>query len=138
MYLELTEEQKIIQETARSFADAELAPVAAMLDRGGDRQIYLDNLKKLAELGFMGLNIKEEYGGAEAGVVAFSVMMTEIARACAATAVTVTVNNMVSEVIQAVGSESQKKRYITKIGSGEYLAGAFGLTEPGQGLIRQA
>lgn len=133
MYLELTEEQKIIQETARSFAEAELAPVAAMLDRGGDRRIYLDNLKKLAELGFMGLNIKEEYGGAEAGVVAFSVMMTEIARACAATAVTVTVNNMVSEVIQAVGSESQKKRYITKIGSGKYLAGAFGLTEPGAG-----
>ena len=60
MYLELTEEQKIIQETARNFAVAELAPVAAMLDRGGDRQIYLDNLKKLAELGFMGLNIKEE------------------------------------------------------------------------------
>lgn len=133
MYLELTEEQKMIQETARNFAVAELAPVAAMLDRGGDRQIYLDNLKKLAVLGFMGLNIKEEYGGAEAGVVAFSVMMTEIARACAATAVTVTVNNMVSEVIQAIGTEAQKKRYITKIGSGEYLAGAFGLTETGAG-----
>ncbi|TWJ33432.1 acyl-CoA dehydrogenase family protein [Geobacter argillaceus] len=133
MYLELTEEQKIIQETARNFAAAELEPVAAQLDRGGDRQIYLDNLKKLAELGFMGLNVKEEYGGAEAGVVAFSVMMTEIARACAATAVTVTVNNMVSEVIQAIGTEEQKKRYIPKIGSGEYLAGAFGLTEPGAG-----
>lgn len=133
MYLELTEEQKIIQETARNFAAAELEPVAAMLDRGGDRQVYLDNLKKLAELGFMGLNIKEEYGGAEAGVVAFSVMMTEIGRACAATAVTVTVNNMVSEVIQAIGTEEQKKRYISKIGSGEYLAGAFGLTEPGAG-----
>ena len=133
MYLELTEEQKIIQETARNFAAAELAPVAAMLDQGGDRQIYLDNLKKLAELGFMGLNLKEEYGGAEAGVVAFSVMMTEIARACAATAVTVTVNNMVSEVIQAIGTEEQKKRYITKIGSGAYLAGAFGLTETGAG-----
>jgi alkylation response protein AidB-like acyl-CoA dehydrogenase len=133
MYLDLTEEQKIIQETARNFAAAELEPVAAMLDRGGDRQIYLDNLKKLGELGFMGLNIKEEYGGAEAGVVAFSVMMTEIARACAATAVTVTVNNMVSEVIQAIGTEEQKVKYISKIGSGEYLAGAFGLTETGAG-----
>lgn len=133
MYLDLTEEQKIIQETARNFAAAELEPVAAGLDRGEDHQVYLDNLKKLAELGFMGLNIKEEYGGAEAGVVAFSVMMTEIARACAATAVTVTVNNMVSEVIQAIGTEEQKKRYIPKIGSGEYLAGAFGLTEPGAG-----
>ena len=60
-------------------------------------------------------------------------MMTEIARGCAATAVTVTVNNMVCEAIQAIGTEAQKKRYITKIGSGEYPAGAFGLTETGAG-----
>lgn len=133
MYMDLTEEQRIIQETARNFAASELEPVAAILDRGEDPQVYLDNLKKLGELGFMGLNIKEVYGGAEAGVVAFSVMMTEIARACAATAVTVTVNNMVSEVIQAIGTEEQKKKYISKIGSGEYLAGAFGLTETGAG-----
>ena len=65
---------------------------------------FYDNLKKLAELGFMGLNVKDQYGGTEAGVIAFSVAMTEIARACAATAVTVSVNNMVNEVIQALGS----------------------------------
>ena len=133
MYLDLTEEQKMIQETAREFAIAELEPVAADLDRGGDRQVFYDNLKKLAELGFMGLNVKEEYGGAEAGVVAFSVALTEIARVCASTAVTVSVNTMVCEVIQAVGSEEQKQNYIPKIGSGEYLAGGFGLTETGAG-----
>lgn len=133
MYLDLTEEQKIIQETARNFAKTELEPVAALLDQTDDRKIYLENLKKLAELGFMGLNIKEEYGGAEAGAVAFSIMMTEIARACAATAVTVTVNNMVCEVIQAIGSKEQKQKYIPKIGSGEYPAGAFGLTETSAG-----
>jgi alkylation response protein AidB-like acyl-CoA dehydrogenase len=81
----------------------------------------------------MGLNIKDEFGGTEAGSIAFSVAMTEIARACAATAVTVSVNNMVSEVIQALGSNEQKKRYISKICSGEYLAGAFALTEAGAG-----
>ena len=129
MIVELTEEQKLIQDTARDFAKAELEPMAAKLDQDKDRDILLKNLKKLAELGFMGLNIKEQYGGAEAGTIAFSVAMTEIARACASTAVTVSVNNMVCEVIQSVGSEEQKKQYIPKICSGEYAAGSFGLTE---------
>jgi butyryl-CoA dehydrogenase len=129
MFLELTEEQKLIQETARSFARAELEPVAAQLDQGADRAPLLANLKKLAELGFMGLNVREEYGGAGAGVIAFSVAMTEIARACASTAVTVSVNNMVCEVIQAIGSEEQKRAYIPRICSGEFVAGSFGLTE---------
>jgi alkylation response protein AidB-like acyl-CoA dehydrogenase len=143
MYLELTEEQKLIQETARDFAKAELEPVAVKLDQEKDRETLLKNLKKLAELGFMGLNIKEQYGGAEAGTVAFSVAMTEIARACASTAVTVSVNNMVCEVIQSVGSEEQKQAYIPKICSGEYAAGSFGLTEncagsDPSGMITQA
>lgn len=133
MFLELNEEQKLIQETAREFAKAELEPLAARLDREDDRPAFLANLKKLAELGFMGLNVSAEYGGSEAGVVAFSVAMTEIARACASTAVTVSVNNMVCEVIQAVGSAEQKKKYIPRICSGEYAAGAFALTETGAG-----
>jgi len=133
MVLDLNEEQRLIQETAREFATAELEPVAAALDGGDERQVYFDNLKKLAELGFMGLNVREEYGGSEAGVVAFSVAMTELARACASTAVTVSVNNMVCEVIQTVGSEEQRRKFIPKICSGEYAAGAFALTEPGAG-----
>jgi alkylation response protein AidB-like acyl-CoA dehydrogenase len=133
MNLDLTEEQKLIRDTAREFAQSELAPVAHQLDRGGDRQIFYANLKKLAELGFMGLNAREEYGGSAAGVIAFSVALTEIARACASTAVTLSVSNMVCEVIQAVGSPEQCQRYIGKICSGEYLAGAFALTETGAG-----
>ena len=133
MFLDLTEEQKLIQDTARDFAKAELEPVAAALDQSDDRAPLLANLKKLAELGFMGLNVKEQYGGTEAGVVAFSVAITEIARACASTAVTLSVNNMVCEVIQSVGNEEQKMKYIPKICSGEYAAGGFGLTEPGAG-----
>ncbi|HEY6008983.1 MAG TPA: acyl-CoA dehydrogenase family protein [Geobacteraceae bacterium] len=133
MYLELTEEQKLIQETAREFARTELEPVAAALDESDDRRPMLANLKKLAELGFMGLNVREEFGGAEAGSIAFSVAMTEIARACASTAVTVSVNNMVCEVIQAIGSEKQRRAYIPKICSGEFAAGSFALTETGAG-----
>ncbi len=143
MYLELNEEQKLIQETAREFAKAELEPVAAMLDQGDDRGPLLANLKKLAELGFMGLNVKECYGGSEAGVIPFSLAMTEIARACASTAVTVSVNNMVAEVIQAIGTEEQKRAYIPKICSGEFSAGSFALTETcagsdPSGMITQA
>lgn len=133
MNLDLNEEQKLIQQTAREFAAAELAPVAAQLDQGGEQQPFFDNLLKLAELGFMGLNVREEYGGTEAGVVAFSVALTEIARACASTAVTLSVNNMVCEVIQTVGNEEQCQQYIPRICSGEYLAGAFALTEVGAG-----
>jgi alkylation response protein AidB-like acyl-CoA dehydrogenase len=133
MYLELTGEQKLIQETARDFARAELEPIAARLDQEGDQEAFLANLKKLAGLGFMGINVREEYGGAQAGMVAFSVALTEIARACASTAVTVSVNNLVCDVLQAVGSEAQKKTYIPRICSGEFAAGSFALTEPGAG-----
>jgi alkylation response protein AidB-like acyl-CoA dehydrogenase len=129
MKLDLTEDQKMIQDTARNIAKSELEPVAAKLDETDDRPTFLKNLKKLAELGLMGINVKGEYGGSEAGVVAFSLAITEIARACASTAVTMSVNNMVCEVIQAIGSEEQKKTYIPKICSGEYPAGGFGLTE---------
>jgi len=129
MNLDLTEDQKMIQDTARNFAKSELEPVAAKMDEKEDRETFLKNLKKLAELGLMGINVKGDYGGSEAGVVAFSIAVTEIARACASTAVTMSVNNMVCEVIQAIGSEEQKLKYISKICSGEYYAGGFGLTE---------
>ena len=133
MDLELTEEQRIIQQTAREFAEKELAPVAAELDRGADRKIFLENLGKLAGLGFMGLSVRSEYGGAEAGSVALSVVITEIARACASTAVTVAVNNLVAELIQAAGSEEQKARHLHRICSGVYPAASLALTEPGAG-----
>ncbi len=129
MNFELTEEQKIIQDTAEKFAKRELEPVAADIDRTKNRDILKANLRKLAELGFMGLNVDPEYGGTGAGTVAFSLVMTELGRACASTTVTASVNNMVAEVIQAIGSEELKRKYIPPICNGEYYAGAFGLTE---------
>jgi alkylation response protein AidB-like acyl-CoA dehydrogenase len=133
MDFELTTEQEAIRDTVRRFARAELEPVAASLDRDGDRAVFLGNLKKLATLGMMGLTVSDELGGVGAGTVAFSVALTEIARACASTAVTVSVNNLVCEVIAAVGSEEQKRNYIPRICSGEYAAGSFALTEAGAG-----
>ncbi|RRJ85069.1 acyl-CoA dehydrogenase family protein [Aestuariirhabdus litorea] len=129
MDLSLNEDQTMIQEIARKFAQAELEPLAEQIDQQGNRVAFLNNLKQLAELGFMGLNIQGEYGGAEAGTLVFSLAITEIAKACASTAVTMSVTNMVAEVIQAVASEEQKRRYLPKLCSGEYAAGGFCLTE---------
>lgn len=129
MDMELTEEQKLIQQTARQFAETELEPLAAEHDQHGASPTFYANLRRLAELGFVGMGVGEQYGGAAAGAVALSVAITELGRACAATAVTVAVNNMVAEVIQALGTEEQRHTYLPRLCSGEFLAGAFALTE---------
>jgi alkylation response protein AidB-like acyl-CoA dehydrogenase len=81
----------------------------------------------------MGVNVPEAYGGAAAGVVAYSLAMQEVARACASTAVIMSVTNMVAEVITRFGSEEQRVRHVPKLCSGAYLAGSFALSEAGAG-----
>jgi alkylation response protein AidB-like acyl-CoA dehydrogenase len=131
MDLELSESQRMVQDTARDYAARVVAPVAAELDR--EKRFPADIIRGLADLGLLGVNIQSRYGGAEAGVVAYALAMTEIARACASTAVTMAVTNMVAEVIQAFGNDAQRERHLPKFTSGEYLTGAFGLSEPGVG-----
>jgi alkylation response protein AidB-like acyl-CoA dehydrogenase len=131
MDFDLTESQELIARTARDFAQRVIKPVAADLDR--DSTFPADILKGLAELGLMGVNVPAALGGAEAGAVAYSLAMTEIARACASTAVTMSVTNMVAEVISHFGTAAQKERYVPRLTSGEYLAGAFALSEPEAG-----
>ncbi|MFT6365284.1 MAG: alkylation response protein AidB-like acyl-CoA dehydrogenase [Candidatus Azotimanducaceae bacterium] len=137
MNLTPSEEQCAVVDMARKYAESELASVAARLDLGkneeADRTLFLKNLQGLAELGFMGMNVKAEYGGCEAGTVAFSLAVTEIAKACASTAVTMSVTNMVGEVIQTIASEEQKQAYLPRLCSGEYPAGGFCLSESGAG-----
>jgi hypothetical protein len=128
-----TPEQALIAETARRLAADRLAPHAATLDAGGGRADFLANLKLLAENGFMGLNVRADYGGTEAGTVAFALAIHELAQGCASTAVTTSVTNMVAEVIQAVGSEEQRRAYLPKLCDGTYPAGGFCLTETGAG-----
>jgi alkylation response protein AidB-like acyl-CoA dehydrogenase len=125
---ELTEEQQLIQQTARDFANRELAPKAQQRDREG---IFpTEELVRLAQLGLMGVNVPAEYGGAEAGVVAYSLAITELAKGCAATTVAVAVTNMVAEVICHYGNEAQRQKYVSRITSGEYSCAAFALSEP--------
>ena len=133
MEFKLNDEQKMIQETARSFAQKELEPVAAKLDKTKDSSIIIENVKKLAQLGFMGLCVPECYGGSQAGVVAYSLALTEIGKVCASTAVTMSVNNMVAELLVEFGTEEQKKKYVPKLVSGEHVAGSFCLTESSAG-----
>jgi alkylation response protein AidB-like acyl-CoA dehydrogenase len=131
MDLTLDETQSMIQKTAREYATRVIMPEAAAIDR--EERFPKAILKGLAELGLMAVNVPEELGGSAAGPVAYALAMQEVARACASTAVTMAVTNMVGEVIAAFGTDDQKKRYNPKLASGEYAAGAFALSEPGAG-----
>ncbi|MBI2395778.1 MAG: acyl-CoA dehydrogenase family protein [Deltaproteobacteria bacterium] len=123
--------QSLVQQTARDYAQKTILPQAAAIDR--DERFPADLLKGLADLGLMAVNVPAALGGAEAGVVAYSLAMTEIARTCASTAVTMAVTNMVGEVIARFGTKAQAERHCPKLADGTYAAGAFALSEPGAG-----
>ncbi len=125
------ETQKMVQAAARDYATRVIQPEAANIDK--EERFPREILKGLAELGLMAVNVPEELGGAGAGAGAFAQAMQEVARACASTAVTMAVTNMVGEVIATFGSDEQRRTYNPKLASGEYVAGAFGLSEPGAG-----
>jgi len=127
MEFHLTEEQKMVQDMAREFAEKELKPRAAEID--ATRLYPLAVLKAMAELGLMGMLVPAEYGGSEAGILSYSLAMTEIGKACASTAVTMSVTNMVAEVIHTFGNEAAQRAHIPKICDGQYAGGAFALTE---------
>jgi len=131
MDLELNETQQLIADSARDFAARVVAPRAAELDKTGT--FPTETVRGLAEQGLLGVNLASRWGGAEAGVVSYALAMTEIAKACASTAVTMAVTNMVGEVVQAFGSEAQREEHLPKLTGGEYLTGAFALSEPGAG-----
>lgn len=131
MDFSLNPTQSLVQQTARDFANRRLRPIAAELDRQG--RFPSELLVEMAGLGLMGVNIPGDLGGAEAGVVSYSLAMMEIASACASTAVSMAVTNMVGEVISAFGTSEQRSTHVPRLTSGEYVAGAFALSEPGAG-----
>jgi acyl-CoA dehydrogenase len=133
MEFAFSDEELMIRDAADTIAADRLAPLADRLDRGEGREAFLANLRLLAEQGFMALNVRPEFGGTGAGTVAFALAIEALARGCASTAVTTSVTNMVGEVIQAVGNETQKKTYLPRLADGTYPAGAFCLTESGAG-----
>jgi butyryl-CoA dehydrogenase len=130
MDLELNEEQQMIRKMARDFAQNELAPVAAELDEKGEPP--LANLKKMAELGFMGLAIPEEYGGIDADSVSYVIAIEEISKACASTGVILAVHNSLGSYgLVTFGTEEQKRKFLPPLAS-EWIS-TYALTEPETG-----
>ena len=127
MKLILNETQLLVQQTARDYATRVIAPQAADIDK--HERFPREILRGLADLGLMAVNVPEEYGGAGAGVVSYALAMQEVAKACASTAVTMAVTNMVGEVIARFGTEEQRAHHCPKLASGEYAAGSFALSE---------
>jgi alkylation response protein AidB-like acyl-CoA dehydrogenase len=131
MNFEPTETQALVQCTARDFARHVLLPQAAQLDASG--RFPSDALRTMADLGLLSIQVPEAYGGAGAGAIAFSLAIEEIARACASTAVTASVTNMVAETIARFGTDEQRARYLPAIARGEHVAASFALSEPDAG-----
>ncbi len=131
MNLTLTEEQQMIQKMARDFAQSEVAPLAKELDKTGRWPTEL--VKRLGELGLMGVAVPDEYGGAGADYVSYALAIEEISAACASTGVIMSVNNsLASDPILKFGTEEQKQEFLKPMASGKTL-GCFGLTEPMSG-----
>jgi alkylation response protein AidB-like acyl-CoA dehydrogenase len=127
----LSENQLMIQNLAREFAQKEIVPVAARFDVSGD--FPADTIRRAGELGFMGVEVPEEYGGAGLDSVCYVLMMEEIAYADAAHATIVSVNNtLYSGGLLQFGSEAQKREFLTPVASGKAI-GCYGLTEPQSG-----
>ena len=131
MNFEFSEEQKMVIDGAKKFADKELAPVAEELDAKQESNIAA--LRKLGELGYLGMTVSEEYGGTGLGAVAYAGAMIEFSKVDAGTAVGVSVqNSLVNDAVTMFGTDEQKKTYLPKLASGEWL-GCFSLTEAGAG-----
>jgi alkylation response protein AidB-like acyl-CoA dehydrogenase len=128
---DLTDEQQLIKQTAREFADAEIAPRAGENSR--NHHFDLDLIAKLAEQGYLGAIVPEEYGGAGLDYVTYALVCEEIGRACSAMRTVISVQtSLVCSTILRWGTEEQKQRYLPRLCSGEWL-GCFGLTEPDTG-----
>jgi len=131
MNFELTDEQKMIQEMARKFAEREIKPVAGELDRNHTHPSEI--CAKMGELGLMGVTIPEQYGGAGMDYVCYALAMIEISKACASCGVIMSVcNSLYNFPVYAYGTEEQKQKYLRPVASGKVL-GCYGLTEAGAG-----
>lgn len=131
MKLELNEQQKMIRNMVREFAEKEIAPLAAELDKKGEYPTK--TLQKMAGLGLLGIIIPQQYGGAGLDTISYATVVEEISRKCASTGVITSVHNSLAAwPIMKYGTEEQKKKYLPILAKGERI-GAFAGTEPNAG-----
>jgi alkylation response protein AidB-like acyl-CoA dehydrogenase len=131
MTFEPTEAQAAVAALARQFAREKVAPEAARNDREARFPAHL--VRALGELGLLAINVPAEHGGSEAGAVAAALSMLELAAVDRSLSVVAGVTNMVAETINRYGTAEQRARCLPPLASGAWLAGAFGLSEPGAG-----
>jgi butyryl-CoA dehydrogenase len=131
LQFELTKSQLMVRQLAYDFAQNEVKPVAAQYDES--EEFIWDIYRKMAPMGFMGMLVPQEYGGAGADTVSYAIVVEELSRACGSTGITVAAHNsLCTGHILRHGTEEQKRKYLPKLASGEWL-GAWGLTEPNAG-----
>lgn len=131
MDFELTPEQRQIRKVAREFAEGEIAPVAARHDETGEFPAEI--IRKLGELGFMGILVSPEYGGAGLDYVSYALIVEELSRADGSVGITMWAHNsLCANHINLFGSKAQKEKHLVPLARGEAI-GAWGLTEPGSG-----
>lgn len=131
MQLELNEQQKMIRNMVKEFAEKEVAPIAAELDK--KEEYPTKTLEKMAKLGLLGIIIPQEYGGAGLDTISYATVVEEISRKCASTGVITSVHNSLAAwPIMKYGTDLQKKKYLPILAKGEKI-GAFAATEPNAG-----
>jgi butyryl-CoA dehydrogenase len=131
MELELSEEQRLVQQTAADFAKNEVLPKAAAIDR--EHRHPKELVARMGELGMLGIAVPDNYGGSGIDTIAYVLALEEISRACASTGVIMSVNNsLVCDPILKFGTEAQKQKYLVPLASGKKL-GCFALSEPEAG-----
>src|SRR5919205_674003 len=124
----LSEEHKMIRHAARDFAQNEILPIAAGFDESGE--FPHATIRKMGEMGFMGIEVPEDYGGAGMDALAYVLALEEICKADASHGVIMSVNNsLYCHGIMKFGTEEQKQKFIAPIASGQAI-GAYSLTEP--------
>ena len=131
MDLRLSDEQQMAQKTAAEFARGEVLPRAADIDR--EHRFPAELVRRMAELGFLGIAIPEQYGGAGLDTVSYVLALEEVSRACASTGVIMSVNNsLVCDPLLKFGTEEQKQKWLSPLATGQLL-GCFALSEPEAG-----
>ena len=131
MHFEFTEEQLMIRQAARDFAQHELKP--GVIERDEHQKFPAEQVKKLGELGFLGIMVSPEYGGSGMDTVSYVLAMEELSKIDASASVVVSVNNsLVCYGLEKYGTEEQKRKYLVPLASGEVI-GAFCLSEPEAG-----